>query len=227
MAWPFDKKEGETKTPEQSKEEAAAFISQLRTSFQEDLKPLQDKISAQDQRFADIESKLTRPAPQPNPDPNANKLPSIWDDETGEAAINARLGPVAVQVALVNARMTEQQVLGEIREKGWGEFIPQIQKVVDDTPVQEKVKQGYATYLRGCVEMIVGREAMNSGLKRDPQKQRFFVEDGAGSGEGNTAEAQQLREESTGARYGNIENVDKWAQKMGISDVKALLKEPA
>jgi hypothetical protein len=225
MAWPFDKKEGETKTPEQSKEEAAAFISQLRTSFQEDLKPLQDKLSAQDQRFADIESKLTRPAPQPNPD--ANKLPTIWDDEDGSAAINARLGPVVVETVQLKARLVENDVIAELREKGWSEYIPDIRKVLADTPITEKAKPTYENYVRGAVKMVIGDKAMSGGLRRDAQNNRFFIEDGSGAGEGaSTEEAQQLREESAG-RYGTIENVDKWAQKMGISDVKALLKEPA
>jgi hypothetical protein len=225
MAWPFDKKEGETKTPEQSKEEAAAFISQLRTSFQEDLKPLQDKLTAQDQRFADIESKLTRPAPQPNPD--GNKLPTIWDDEDGSAAINARVMPILGETIQLKARMVENDVLNELREKGWSEYLPDIRKVLADTPITEKAKPTYENYVRGAVKMVIGDKAMSGGLRRDAQNNRFFIEDGAGGGEGADAGVtQQLREESVG-RYGTIENVDKWAQKMGISDVKALLKESA
>jgi hypothetical protein len=225
MAWPFDKKEGETKTPEQSKEEAAAFISQLRTSFQEDLKAsLAEQNTAFNQRFEAIEQKVTRPAPA-NPDPNANKLPGIFDDEDGSAAINARLAPLAVETVQLKARMVENDVIAEMREKGWSKYIEEVRKVLTDTPIGVKAQTNYENYVRGAVKMVVGGHAMEGGVKNDANG-RWFVEDGAGGGETNTEEAQQLREESAG-RYGTIENVDKWAQKMGISDVKALLKEPA
>ena len=190
MAWFGEKKDGDPKAAEQSKAEMDAFVTQLRTSFQEDLKPLQAKIDSYETKFAELDQKVTKPAPKVEP----TETPTVFDNE--DAAFNARLGPIAVQTALLNARMTESEILNEVSSKGWGEFIPDIRKVLEQTNIQVKASDGYTGYVRNVVNMIVGAKAMEGGLKRDTERKTFFIEDGSGGSTSETSVQRKLMEEA-------------------------------
>jgi hypothetical protein len=218
MAWKFGKDdEGKVddKKPEFNVDD---LVSKLRTSFQEDLKATQTTLTNEfNGRLQAIEESTRKPAAKVE----QTEIPSVYEDEN--AAFAQRLGPLAVQIALTNAKMTENNIFSELRDKGWGEYIDDVRKVIDDTPIQEKAKPAYEQYLRGAVQMIVGRAAMGSGLRRE--KNRFVLED-VGSGNSNSPELAAMRTLEEEARDVRPEGVDllaksggsleKWASKLGL-----------
>jgi hypothetical protein len=226
MAWSFGRQpdpdpEKEKKLAEQSKKEADDFIAQLTTTFEAKLdaklKPLQDELAA-------VKTAAT-PKPRTEGSQDPPQTPSVLDDE--DAAFNARIGPLAVQTALLNARMTEAEVLNDISSQGWGHIIPQIREVLEkQTPLQTKAGQGYKGYVENVAAMLIGKEAKAKGLKFDGNKQTFFLED-ASSSNGNTGGKQRQLDEL--ANDGKIDilhgrTVAEWAKNMGISNPESLLE---
>jgi hypothetical protein len=191
MAWFGEKKDGDPKAEEQSHAQMDELVTKLRTSFQEDLKPLQAKIDSYETKFAELDQKVTKPAPKIE----QQETPSVLDNE--DAAFNQRMAPIAYQTALLNARMTESEILNEVASKGWGEFIPEIRKVLDQTNIQTKALDTYAGYVRNVASMIVGQKAMDGGLKRDPERKTFFIEDGSGGSTSETSVQRKMMEEAS------------------------------
>jgi hypothetical protein len=217
MAWFGEKKQdGAAKTPEEIKAEQDAFVATLRTSFEETIKPLQEKVNSYEQRFSAIEEGVRKPATPREP----TQTPSVLDDE--DAAFTARVGPVALQTALLNARVTESEILSEVSAKGWGEFVPEIKSVLSKAPPQIKASDTYDQYVTNVVKMVVGAKAMEGGLKFSGDKKTFFIENGGGGTPVSTG-MRQLEQEASDGRV-DIGDPATFARKMGIS-LEALSKE--
>jgi hypothetical protein len=225
MGWPFRQPdpdpEKEKKLQEQSKAEMEEFTMSLRTSLEEAIaKPLREEITALRTK---IESSAPKPAVRTEAPP---EIPSVLDNE--EAAFAARIGPVAIQTGLLNARMTEVEVLSDVSIRGWGHLIPQIREVLEkQTPVQTKISPSYKGYLENVVDMLIGKEAKSKGLKFDGNKQTFFLEDASGTG--NTPANSKMRQLEHDATDGRIDilkgrSVAEWAKNMGISNPDSLLE---
>lgn len=226
MAWPSfgrqpdpdPKKEEELKA--QSKKEADEFIAQLTTSFET---KLNEKLEPLKQEIAAVKTAAT-PKPPENHDQD-RRVPSIMDDE--DAAFNARLGPLAAQTVMLNARLTETEVLSDISSQGWDHIIPQIREVLDkQTPLQTKAGEGYKGYVENVAAMIIGRSAREKGLKFDGTKQTFFLED---SSNNSNPEGNKLRKLEQEANDGKIDilhgrSVAQWAKAMGIENPDSLLE---
>lgn len=225
MAWNFGRQpdpdpEKEKKLAEQSKAEMDAFTATLRSSFEESIKPLRTE-------FAELKARVEAPPVRQQTTTEKTEIPSVLDNE--DAAFAARLGPVAVQTALLNARMTETEVLNEISGKGWGHLIPKVREVLEkQTPLQTKTGQGYRGYVENVADMLIGKEAKEKGLRFDGQKQTFFLEDASGSGGSNpkNAKLRQLDTEATDGRIDilNGRTVAEWAKNMGIENPEALIE---
>ena len=227
MAWFKDHKNPDAKAADQGKSEQDEFLTKLRSSIQEDLKaparpsmPTQHKIPSH--RREDGGSR-----PRREPAETQQLEPSVFDDE--DKAFAERVGPLVVETIQLKARLVENDIIAELKEKGWGEFIPDVRKVLADTPMTEKAKPTYEQYVRGAAEMVFGKKAMEGGLRRD--KQRFvFAEDESSSSNVNDPNYRQIHEESTDGRVDILAksggDVNKWAAKLGIKDVTALMKEP-
>lgn len=223
MAWSFGRQpdpdpEKEKKLAEQSKAEADAFIAQLTTSFESKLKPLQDELAA-------IKTRSEAPPARQQQQQDPPSIPSILDDE--DAAFNARLGPIAAQTVMLNARMTETEVLSEISGQGWGHLIPEIRKVLEaQTPLQTKAAQGYRGYVENVAAMLIGKAAREKGLKFDGNKQTFFLEDASSSGNPQTGKMRQLEQEANDGKIDILHgrSVSEWAKNMGITNPESLLE---
>lgn len=223
MAWNFGRQpdpdpDKEKKIAEQSKAEADAFIAQLTTSFEDKLRPLQEELTAL--KTAATKTPVTTTKQDPPPE-----IPSVLDNE--DAAFGARLGPIAANQIMLNARMTEAEVLSEISSKGWGHLVPRIKKALDEqTPLQTKADAvRYRGYVWNVANMIIGESAVEKGLKFDGNKQTFFLEDASG-GNGTPANS-KMRQLEVEANDGKIDilhgrTLAKWAQDMGIKDIEAL-----
>jgi len=225
MAWNFGRQpdpdpEKEKKIAEQSKAEADAFIAQLTTSFQakleENMKPLRDEIAELKSAAAPKQAERTE---------EDRRIPSVMDDE--ETAFNARLGPLAAQTVLLNARLTETEVLNEISLQGWGHIVPQIREILNkQTPLQTKAGEGYRGYVENVAAMLIGKAARDKGLKFDGNKQTFFLEDASSSGSEGGGKNRQLEELATDGKIDILHgrSVAEWAKNMGISNPDALLE---
>jgi hypothetical protein len=225
MAWNFGRQpdpdpEKEKKLAEQSKAEADAFIAQLTTSFQakleETTKPLRDEIAALKSAAA--------PKP-PERTEEERRIPSVMDDE--ETAFNARLGPLAAQTVMLNARLTETEVLNEISSQGWGHLIPAIREILNkQTPLQTKAGEGYRGYVENVAAMLIGKSARDKGLKFDGNKQTFFLEDASSSGNPGGNKLRKLEDEANDGKIDILHgrSVAEWAKNMGINDPEALLE---
>jgi hypothetical protein len=148
--------------PQLSGEEILAKMSEL-------LAPLQTSINATQSRLTAMEE-AARVQPEPH-DPAR-----LLDDE--EKWKQENLTPFAIAQINTNARITESEVFAEVRDQGWGEFIPAIKEILAKTPINVK-GEGYETYVRNVVKMMVGESAMKSGLKR--KGSTFILEDASGS----------------------------------------------
>jgi hypothetical protein len=185
MAWPFKANasgSGEGKPPEadQSKAEMEAFVSTMKTSFEEIIKPLRDDLAAQKTEIEALKTvHITPPKPvTPTDPPDPTLEPERWKAET--------LGPLALQAAQLRAEITEDRGLRDIPQE-WRDVVePRIKELLKSTPIERKVMQDYGVYIQNCVNLVIGEEARKAGLRRDPSNKRFFIEDAAGSSNGTT-----------------------------------------
>lgn len=176
MGW-LDKKEPEKRVEEpvkteQTKTDADELIAKMRASFDESLKPIREKVDSYEARFTTIESATKKPEPKKED----QALPSVLDDE--DAAFNARQTPQNIAIATLNARLTEGEVIAEMQQRGWGDYVPKVRKVLDEqTGIQTKADPNYKAYVQNVVKLVIGNDAIEKGLRFDSSKQTFFLED--------------------------------------------------
>ena len=79
---------------------------------------------------------------------------------------------------LTNARPTEREVIDEL-SADWAHLFPEIRGFFANTAIETKAKPDYAQYCRNCADLVIAREARNSGLRYNRESQSFFLEDRA------------------------------------------------
>jgi hypothetical protein len=165
-----DKKKEEVIIPDEKKVEAppALTADDIAAKMSALLDPFKASIENIDKRLTAAEE-----ARKPKEQSKSDEQVSVLDDEN--AAFNQRLGPLAIETIKTNARLTEREVLDEVRDKGLTDFIPQIKEQFGNTPIQVKADPNYERYCHNVVDMIVGREAQKGGLKA--KGNRFILED--------------------------------------------------
>jgi hypothetical protein len=221
-----DEKKEEVKPPEQSKAEADDLIARMSASFQETIKPLQAKIDSYETRFSTIEQSVKRPEPKVE----QPEVPSVLDDE--DAAFARRQMPQNVAIVQLNARITEGEIFREMEANGWGGYIPEVREQLDNTDIVVKGQPTYPNYVRNTVTMVIGKRAMEKGLKFDSGKNSFFLEDsskGTTSSSDNASRNKLMELASDGKialfKGNNPEDAVEFLQKkLGIKDVDAFLK---
>lgn len=165
---------------DQSKAERDEFIAQMKTSFEEIVKPIREKVDSFDQTFETLRQAAAQASRPPDNREPADPLsdPDRWKAEN--------LGPLAMQTALLRAEVTEEKVLRTIPDE-WRDVVePQVRDLLSkNTPPAEKVKPGYSEYIGRCIDLVIGQEARKAGLRRDPANKRFFIEDAASGKSGS------------------------------------------
>jgi hypothetical protein len=211
VGW-FDKKEKDTegktvvappekKEEQQSKSDADLLIEKLGPSIAAHLKPIADQVK----EINDWRVNLTTLAEKKTPPENKGDQPKRVTMEEASLSPEAEqlwreqtLGPIAGQTVMINARLTERETLDSLGPE-WDDIKPAIRKVFDEqTPLDRKARPDYSAYCSNVVKMVIGDEAIKSGLKRDSKSRRFFLEDGSSKNDGKTAgfepsEAETLR----------------------------------
>lgn len=121
-------------------------------------------------RLQAIEDKQKTPEPVREPS-------SLLDNPDGWA--NEKIGPVAVATVNANARITIGEIIGELREQGYGDLVSKIKEQCDNAPINIKAGAEFAQYCRNVANMVIGEEARKGGLKRKGSS--FILEDAGGS----------------------------------------------
>jgi len=187
VAWPFNKTEeqGGTKTANEPEVKDAPKESQeelIKRLFAESFTPINEKFSALESEIKSIKEKP--PAPPAAPD----AIPSVLDDEA--AAFAARIGPVAYQNYLTQAKLTLMEVKDEYPREMWQRF----QKEITEALAKENVVfQANAQGVRNVVDMIIGRAARENGFRYDA-KRKFFLEDASQTADPSNPQAEADRE---------------------------------
>lgn len=176
MTWsPFKKPETQpANNGEQNKSEVDQLIEKLNTSFEEKLTA---KLSPLSQTVQDLKTEwdgVKQAATNP-PEKQEERQPADINTDPERWAAE-KLTPLQMQVITTNARITENAVLSEL-DKQWNHLLPSIRDYFEKTPWQRKALPDYQEYCRNIVSMLVGKEAMKSGLRYDSEGKRFFLED--------------------------------------------------
>ena len=222
-----EEKKAEVKPAEQSKQEADDLITRMSATFAETIKPLQEKINSYETRFQTIEEATKKPERKPAEE---RQFTDIFDNP--DQAIAERLMPTNAAIIQLNARITEDAVYRDMDAKGWGAYIPKVKESLDKTDLVTKGQPTYESYVRNVVTMVVGREAMEKGLRFDSGKQSFFMEDANGHVDSSSSNAKyaKLMEMAQDGRIpvvkgSSVEDVIQFLdKKLGIKDVDAFLK---
>jgi hypothetical protein len=188
MKW-FEKPKEETPTPDNKPPEnqpsiadVLARMDEMAKGFTTSTEALKGSIEQTNTRLQSIEE-----GRRPKPTAEPVKIPSVaypgqeMEDEEKKAFITL-LTPFQQQAVELKAMILEREALDEVRDQGWGEFLPQIKEAIKDCPLEIKAKD-YAGYIRNVADMIIGRESRKNGLKR---KNSSFVLEDATSNADNT-----------------------------------------
>lgn len=152
------------------------MLAKLRTSFEEVIKPMREKIDSYETRFSTIEDATRRPAPKQE----NSEIPSVLDGDE-DAAFRMRLAPIETTVSQLAGQLIEDRVVGDITTQGWGELVPQLRKMLSEIHPNYKSQPGYETSVRKIAFSLIGESAVNGGLKRDAGKNTWFIEDAGGA----------------------------------------------
>lgn len=227
-----DEKPPEGKTPEQSKAEADDLITRMSATFAETIKPLQAKIDSYETRFQTIEEATKKPERKPAEE----RQPTDFFDNPDQAFAERSL-PLNAAIIQLNARITEDAVYRDMNDRGWGAYIPKVRESLATADLVTKGQPTYESYVRNVVTMVVGREAMEKGLRYDGGKQSFFMEDANGHADtsGNREFSNRVMEMATDGKISLFkgrnpteEDVKEFVtKKLGIKDADAFLKRVA
>ena len=175
MTWnPFKK---EDSPAEQKPNEQEEFLSKLRTSIEEVVKPVRDSVTKMEARWEELEKAATNP-----PAPAAEHKDPADPNTDLPGYLKEQLTPLAVQTIQTNARLTEREILDEVAPY-WAHLVPEIKKMFAETALIRKSAPDYPIYCRNIVNLVVGKAAQEAGLRFDGQSKRFFLEDAASKGE--------------------------------------------
>jgi hypothetical protein len=179
MGWLDKKEEKKTevpaeKTAENKEPTQDEMLAKLRTSFEEVIKPMREKIDSYETRFNSIEEQTRKPAPKVE----NTEIPSVLDDEDG--AFRTRLNPLISTVSQISGQMVEDRVVADITAQGWGELVPDLRKTLATIHPNYKADPNYETSVRKIAFGMIGERAVSKGLKADPDKKTYFFAEDAG-----------------------------------------------
>jgi len=177
--WSKKPPEGETEEQRKVREEKEEqeFLSKIGLAVEAKMKPLSEKVDSWDKRWETLERAATETG-----DGGGGEDPDATEEEKREKARRIENGKLLAATILTNARVTEKEVLDEIKDK-FPEFIPQVKEIFANTAVERKGMADYAVYCRNVISMIIGKAAMNGGLRYNEGTKTFFLEDQGGAGE--------------------------------------------
>lgn len=217
MAW-LEKKKEEPPAEKQATD-IDALIAKLTEAIDAKLSPVNAAIQDVNKRFDSLETAARESA---KPPVERREPTSVLDDEG--RAFAERLGPLAYQNAVLAARLTESEIIGEMKEQGFGKLIPAVRTMLEQTPIERKAKEDYPAYVRNCMKLAFANEAMTKGVRFNGENDTFYLESGTtpGAETGNRTFDSSMNWVD---QKGNVHTADEVAKKLGIEDVAAFAKE--
>lgn len=190
--WNKKPPDGETDEQRKTREEKEQneFIEKLNGSFEAKLdaklKPITDKVTSLDDRW----TKLETAAGEGNGGDGGGGGGGGGDEGLSDEEKYRRTNDIEKRKLLAltiatNARMTEGEVLTEVREK-FPEFEAKIKDIYANTSIERKGQADYAAFCRNVMKMVVGEAALAGGLRYDANSKTFFLENASGGGDGET-----------------------------------------
>ena len=183
MKWPWSASQSSAnETDEQRKQRedqeqktADEFFAKIGETIDSRLKPISEKVDGMETRWKTLEKDAA--------DEDRRRSEGELTDEQKLARASVQQTVAIIQT---NARITENQVLADIRER-FPEFEARVKEIYAGTPVERKAQPDYEVYCRNVVNMLVGKAALDGGLKYDQGNKKFFLEDAQGrNAEGDT-----------------------------------------
>lgn len=187
--WKTKEVQGETEEQKKAREEKEAneFIEKIGVSLDAKLKaavgPLSEKVNAWDDRWKKLEEAAS--GDDSGGDGGGVNDDSLTEEQKRERARDLKERKLLALSIATNARITESEILAEVREK-FPEFETKIKEIYANTPIERKGMADYAAYCRNVMKMVVGEAALAGGLRYNTEKKEFFLENAAGSGDGET-----------------------------------------
>jgi hypothetical protein len=211
----FQKKN--TEGTAQSKSEADELVERLGATFAEKIeaavKPIRDKVEGIATEWGALKDDATRSTEEERRRAAAAADADLTDEEKRAKRDQALL----MATVLTNARITEDQVLREVASK-WSHLIPKIQECFGSIPVEDKAKADYPARCRNAVKLIIGDEAMKSGLSYDRNTGKFLIEDAAARTGGEESVLNDPGLTWTDERTGKTLTATEQMRKLGITD---------
>ena len=160
---------------EQDQKTYDEFFAKIGETIDSRLKPISEKVDSMETRWKTLEKDAA--------DEDRRRSEGELTDEQKLARASVQQTVAIIQT---NARNTENQVLADIRER-FPEFEARVKEIYAGTPVERKAQPDYEVYCRNVVNMLVGKAALDGGLKYDQGNKKFFLEDAQGrNAEGDT-----------------------------------------
>jgi len=165
MAWkPFQKEEKKAETPPTPpKDDQSALLDAFAARMDEKLAPLRETISTLESEWNGIKAEAEK-SNTPPPE-------EITEDQR---RLNAERALFAMNVS-TRAMLVEQNCMNAL-SGDWSYLKPQLLDMFAKTANETKARPDYDKLCAEAVNMLVGREALKSGLRRD-NSGKFFLED--------------------------------------------------
>lgn len=187
----WNKKAPDGETEEQRKvreeKEQNEFIEKLNGSFEAKLKaavePISLKVNSLDERWTKLETAAGEGGGDEGGGGSGDE--GLSDEEKYRRANDIEKRKLLALTIATNARMTEGEILTEVREK-FPEFETKIKEIYANTAIERKGQADYATYCRNVMKLVVGEAALAGGLRYDTSTKTFFLENSSGGGDGET-----------------------------------------
>jgi len=202
---------------EQSQQEVDALIEKLAPAFSKLLEPLATSVTNINKKFEALESAASTAEAEERARQEAERAANRTPEER-DSDDKKKLLALAV---LTNARITEQEVMANASQR-WPHLIPKIQSLMNERSVEEKARPNYKALCENIVKLVVGDEAINSGLRYDGKNKQFFLEDGSSAGNQDTSVLNDPDLSWTNPHNPNQTLTAKQTlAKLGITDTKA------
>jgi len=189
----------EEKPPEPPVDKKPDFnVEEFFTKLDATLSPIKTGVENALTRLSAIEERT-----QPKPRTEDSPIPSVLEDEDAafKKRVNEPLTSLAMGQVQLRAQMIEREIFDEMRSNGWDEYIPEVRKYLQEVNIQTKAEPNYEVSARNVMDMVIGKAARSSGLKR--RNSSFILEDANATP--NDPARQQLQNED--AEFLNFEVV--------------------
>jgi hypothetical protein len=165
---------------DQSKSEADALVERLGATLEEKFGKKFEAVDTLLSKWNKMEEEANRSLTEEQQRAARENEESLTPEQK---LSNENKKLLALQI-LTNARITESECLDEVKTQ-WPHLVPRIKEILASIPFDDKAKADYPQRCRNAVKLVVGDEAIKSGLRYNKDNSKFMIEDGVERNEGD------------------------------------------